>query len=375
VGARRAVPYVHKHPKTGHLNYRRRVPNDLREFVPGKVGEFVRTLGAHSIAAPGAFERLKAAQHEYDLMIAKARRASVTGITSLYDALTPALIAFLADHYFASELARDEQGRWGRPALKVPYAPRDDLEGDWEASREMLTVYGGAALRDYWCEWSLSYAASMGYTLDPDAPELAEYLEAMAEAACRLWLAVDGRDDMQRGEGRALVDTPPLPNLPVASDIPAKEGGDDLKPFEAIANAVLSNPRQDIGASTRQSSATALRFFREACGTPTPSKITRTMVSEWLDLMAERPRQLPNRQRNMPLRKVVELYQGRGDVQRLSPKTYNGHASALAALWNKAQRAGQIGEGLSNPFANQRVANTSSPVPEDPNPAYSPAMA
>ncbi len=80
MGARRAVPYVHKHPKTGHLNYRRRIPTDLRAFVPGRIGEFVRTLGAHSIAAPGAFDRLKAAEHEYAVLIAKARKASVTGI-------------------------------------------------------------------------------------------------------------------------------------------------------------------------------------------------------------------------------------------------------------------------------------------------------
>lgn len=366
MGARRAVPYVHKHPKTGHLNYRRRVPNDLRAFVPGKVGEFVRTLGAHSIAAPGAFDRLKAAEHEYDVMISKARKAAVTGVISAYDTLTPDLIAFLADYYLASELTRDEQGRWGRPAPKVPYVPRDNLERDWEVLRDILSTYGGAALDDYWREWSLSYAADMGYCFDPATPEFPKYLEALADAACRLWLAVDGRDDLQRGEDGHPVDTPSLPSRPNASEVASKPAGDDTNTFEAIANSILSNSRQDIGASTRQSSATALRFFREACGSPTPNRITRTMVSEWLDQMAERPRQLPRRQRRLPLREVVELYQGRSDVQRLSPKTYNGHASALAALWNKAQKAGQIGEGRSNPFANQRVANTSSPAPEDP---------
>jgi integrase len=41
----------------------------------------------------------------------------------------------------------------------------------------------------------------------------------------------------------------------------------------------------------------------------------------------------------------------------LTAKTYNGHASALAALWNKAQKSGQIAEGRTNPFANQRVTN------------------
>lgn len=365
MGARRAVPYVHKHPKTGHLNYRRRVPNDLRAFVPGKVGEFVRTLGAHSIASPGAFDRLKAAENEFDVMIAKARKASATGVILTHDTLTPALIAFLANNYLASELSSDEERRWGRPVPKVPYVCRDDLERDWEVSRKLLTEFNGAGLSNYWREWSLSYAAAMGYCVDPAVPEFSKYLEAMGDAACRLWLALDSRNDLQRGDGGAVVDTPSLPSRPNASDVAAKPVGDDTQTFEAIANTVLSNPRQDIGASTRQSSATALRYFREACGTPTPSMITRKMVSEWLDLMAERPRQLPDRQRNLPLRKVVELYQGRSEVQRLTLKTYNGHTSALAALWNKAQKAGQIGEGQSNPFANQRVANTSTPATED----------
>lgn len=366
MGAKRAVPYIHKHPKTGHLNYRRRIPASLRPFVPGRLSEFVRTLGAHSISAPGALERCKAAENEYEVMIAKAHKAAVTGISSPYDTLTPDLITFLADFYLASELSRDEQGRWGRPPPKVPYIPRDDLERDWEASSEMLSAYGGAALNDYWREWSLSYAAAMGYTIDPAAPEFTIYLEAMADAACRLWLAIDSRDDMQRGEGEVVADTPSLPAHPEASDIAAKPTGEALKTFEAIANAVLTSPRQDIGASTRQSAATALRFFREVCGTPTPSKITRAMVSEWLDIMAERPSRLPERHRHLPLRDLVELYRGRSEVPRLTPKTFNGHASALAALWNKAQKAGQIGERHSNPFANQRVTNTSTPAPEDP---------
>ena len=365
MGARRAVPYVHKHPTTGHLNYRRRIPTGLRAFVPGKLGEFVRTLGAHDIAAPGAFDRLKAAQHEYDVMIAKARKASVTGVSSPYDALTDALISFLADHYLASELKRDEEGRWGRQLPKVPYVPRDHLERDYDASREMLTVYGGADLHAYWCDWSLSYAAAMGYTLDPAAPKLGKYLEAIAAAACHLWLAVDRRIDAQRGDGEP-VDTPPLPARPLEVGGSARPIEEAHKSFEAIALAILASPRQDIGASTKQSSATALRFFREACGTPTHATITRPMVSEWLDLLAKRPQRLPVGQRNLPLPELVELYQGRSEVPRLTPKTYNGHASALAALWNKAQKVGQIDEGQGNPFANQRVSNATTPISEEP---------
>jgi integrase len=355
------VPYVLKHPKTGHLNYRRRIPADLKPFVPGSPSEFVRTLGSHNISSPGAVERFRAAHTEYQAMIAKARIAQTTGATPSHDALTPELIRFLADHYLASELARDEETRWGRDPVKVAYVPREDLERDWELSREMLSSYQGAALKDHWAEWSLKFAKAMGFTLNQSDPEFGKYLEAIADAACRLWLAVDRRIDAQMGDGEP-VDTPPMPGRPDAVGNSIRTTNDNEKTFEDIANAILNNPRQDIGASTKQSSQTALRFFREACGLPTPAKITRAIVSEWLDLMARLPSKPTKAQRGLPLPEVVKLYDGCDDVTRLAAKTYNGHASALAALWNKAQKAGQIAEGRTNPFANQRVANAATPA-------------
>jgi hypothetical protein len=300
MGARRAVPYVHRHPKTGHLNFRRRVPAGLRAFIPGRPSEFVRTLAAHSIAAPGALDRLKAAQNEYETMIAKARKASVTGTSSPYDTLSPTLVAFLADHYLATELSCDEEARWGRPLVKVPYVPRENLEQDWEVSREMLSGYAGEALKAHWGEWSIGYASAMGYAVDPATPEFGRYLKAMAAAACKLWLGVNSRDDMKRGEGDKPMDTPPFPIRPEIAGSDAKPTGDQ-NTFEAIANAILASPRQDISATTKQSSATALRLFREACGTPTPAKITRAMVNEWLELLVQRPRKIPQPQRNLPL--------------------------------------------------------------------------
>ncbi len=255
-------------------------------------------------------------------------------------------------------------GAWVVVSAGWYYSPREDLEQDWEVSREMLTEYAGGALAEYWGAWAIGYAASQGYVLSPSDPEFGKYLEAIAAAACRLWLAVDRRNDAQMGEG-IPVDTPPLPSRPEALGSDIRPSGDAQNTFEAIACAILESPRQDIGVSTKQSATTALRLFREACGSPTPAKITRAMVSDWLDLMAQRPRQLSKRQGGLALREVVALYGERSDVARLSPKTYNGHASALAALWNKAQKTGQIAEGKSNPFANQRVANVSAPASED----------
>ena len=293
-------------------------------------------------------------------MLAKARKASAAGVVSRYDALTPTLIAFLADYYLSAELTRDEQARWGHPALKVPYVSRDDREQDYIDSREMLSGYQGQALHDLWGEWTVTFADAMGYTIDPADPEFGRLLEAIAAAACNLWLALDKRIDASQGHG-AGAETPPLPAVPQAADA-ATGAGDTEGSFEAIAVALLSSARQDIGPSTRQSTNTALKLFREAHGTPTPAKITRSMVSGWVDLMAERPAKLPKVQRDMPLREVVAAYADLKDVPRLSANTYNGHASALAALWNKAIKTGQIREDRNNPFANQS-ATSSLPAP------------
>lgn len=360
---KKAVPYVHPHPKTRHLNYRRRIPASVRPFIPGRPTEFVRTLGARSLLEPGATERLKAADHEYQVMIAKARRASAAGATITYDNLTPALIEFLADFYLASELAADDQLRWGRPPPKPRYASRPDIEQDYEDSREMLSGYQGDALQGLWGEWSVQYAVDMGYSINPADPAFGNLLEAIASAACNLWLAIDSRRDAAKGEGTP-IDTPPMPEPPHIADSAADGTSDTKSSFEAIAQGVLDSSRQKIGVSTKEGAATALRFFRETHGTPTPAKITRAMVAEWLNLMEQRPSRLTINHRALPLRDVVDLYKGM-DVKRLTAKTYDGHASALATLWTKAVKAGQIRDDRANPFGGHRVAS-STPQPQEP---------
>jgi hypothetical protein len=103
--------------------------------------------------------------------------------------------------------------------------------------------------------------------------------------------------------------------------------------FEAIAQGILNSPRHPIGPSTKQMSATALRFFREAFGGPVPSAIKKDMVSQWLDLLTQRPRKLPADQRRTPLRELVALYADKPDVKRLAPKTMASLLGALSALW------------------------------------------
>jgi integrase len=297
-------------------------------------------------------------------MIAKARRASATGATITHDDLTPALIKFLADYYLATELADDEQMRWGRPPLKPRYASRPDIEQDYEDSREMLSGYRGDALQTLWGTWAVEYASAMGYSLDPAGPAFGKLLEAIASAACHLWLAIDSRRDAAKGES-SPIGTPPMPEPPYVADKAADGTSDTKSSFEDIAQGILDSSRQNISVSSKESAATALRFFREAHGNPTPAKITRAMVAEWLNLMEQRPSRLPANHRALPLREVVDLYQGRDEVKRLTAKTYDGHASALAALWTKAAKAGQIRDDRANPFGGHRVASTA-PQPEEP---------
>src|SRR3546814_6116280 len=85
-----------------------------------------------------------------------------------------------------------------------------------------------------------------------------------------------------------------------------------------------------VGQSSIESWSTALRFFRETHGTPKPGEITRKMVTEWLELMAQRPPRLHREERNVPLRELVAWYADRRDVERLSSKTPNQHLGALS---------------------------------------------
>lgn len=105
-----------------------------------------------------------------------------------------------------------------------------------------------------------------------------------------------------------------------------------------------------MSETTKEGVRTALRLFRETYGTPTPSKITRAMVADWLDLLAQRPSKLAQADRALPLPQLVERYRGRPEVPRLSPKTIAQHLSMLAARWPQARRNGRIGSELANPF-------------------------
>jgi integrase len=73
------------------------------------------------------------------------------------------------------------------------------------------------------------------------------------------------------------------------------------------------------------------------------------MVTEWLELLAQRPAKLPKEDRDLPLPALVAKYEG-SEADRLELKTIRTHLAALSAIWNKGQEAGTINDVLQNPF-------------------------
>lgn len=78
------------------------------------------------------------------------------------------------------------------------------------------------------------------------------------------------------------------------------------------------------------------------------------MVSEWLELLAQRPKRVPWAKRDTPLSVLVGQYADAQNIPRLSGATVSRHLTSLSSIWNKSQQRGHI-EALANPFANHSV--------------------
>lgn len=178
------------------------------------------------------------------------------------------------------------------------------------------------------------------------------------DAASRYAHAVDKAERDLRGDRSEPL--PVAPSLPVERPGPHRPSSPSMplgESFVAIAATLLQNPRLNIGQSTQEASQTALRFFRETHGTLRPASITKAIVTEWLDLLAQRPSKLPKAERALTLRTLVAKCEGRQDVPCLNPNTYERHLENLAALWAKGQDEGAIPEDTNNPF-RRKVADT-----------------
>ncbi|ATW02460.1 hypothetical protein CHN51_02175 [Sphingorhabdus sp. YGSMI21] len=210
--------------------------------------------------------------------------------------------------------------------------------GAWKAEQDLTEIVG------YWTSTAQSLAERQGLVLDPTDPDRLDGLcWALNDAAVEVCVAI------QNGTQGTLKPQ----SEPLVSVRPKGTSDNHCEAFEALVVKVMDLPNVDISPSVRQETSTALRFLQEAFGSPTPAEITRPMVTVWIQLLAKRPRQLPKEHRNIPLKKLAEMYEGRVDVERLAPQTYQGRVSCLAKRWDELARTGLIDQDLghlANPF-------------------------
>jgi integrase len=348
------VRHVRRDKMTGILYYRRRFPKDLVSYIPSQspTGRGRRELNVSlltkDIDAPGAKDRLAETERDYLAIVEKARRVA----TGNFHRLDERLIRYLADNYLHEQLALDEAGRWGRSGPMTVYSSRRNPEEDYLESSGLLEAYDSRGLVAYWQDWARSYADEAGFHLNPADPEMPALCQALGEAACEIWLALDKRIDF------VSVATPPAAEPPATVEATKEHTG--ALTLQAVAEALLESKVGVVSSTTSSAWGSALRFFREAHGTPRPSQITRLMVTEYIELLAQRPAKLPNEHRMLPLRELVAHYSDRTGVSRLSKKTIRAsHLASLSAIWNKGEEAGLIEEGRANPFKSRRSLATS----------------
>ena len=325
------VRYLQADPKTKMLRYRRAFPVALRPFVTEggrSLTELKVSLGARSLDEPGAKARHDDAAAKYERLVNRARKLAA----GASDRLDPPLIQYLADNYIHHQLELDEASRWQQSLPHYQFDTRSDREQDYENSRELLEDYDLNGLVDYWGDWVSSYSQAMGYTFSRSDPKFPALCRAIGEASCKLWLAIDRRDD---GKGAA---TPEPPTRPVADDGPeigigrlVKSASSNEETFRSIARGIIDSPTvTTIKEGVREHVRTSLRFIEEVLGDPKPSELTRSSVTSLLDLMALRPAKLPTEERNLTLPELAVLYEGRKDVLRMSGRTQDVRMSALS---------------------------------------------
>lgn len=340
-----SVEYLQRDPNSGRLSYRRPFSPDLRLFIPGKNGvgprELKRTLAATSLT-PDAWARFRAAEAEFEIIERMARQLA----SGTFHPIDLDLIRFLPSQYLTLELEQDERARFPLPGLTVEdarkYEVRLDPEGDWETSRELLHDADVIGLIAFWGPWVEVFARSQGYIIKPDGQPFADLCRAMAEAACRLWLALERR----REDGGGA--TPARPTPPPRKSKAAPATGKSFR--EIVVGEVLDSKADPTGAATKQATRTALRFLDEALGDVAPSDLKKAEVSRFREMLAQRPARLPKAHQGLPLPKLVELYAEKADVPRLSPKSMSQHLGMLSAAWAKGQDRGLIEPDLPNPF-------------------------
>lgn len=346
------VRYVQQEPKTGRLIYRRAFPEALRPYLENSRRELKVPLGAKSPTAAIAARKYREATQQYDREIAKARavqRLEGQKQAGRYDHLSEELIDFLVLSWNAEDLALDEEVRWTpRPGPRKREAQRTLREHSTNDLEEALSLRALGDIDTIMAQWGESaefHAALQGFHLDKTAPEFVAYVRAFHDIQIEGWRSI-----LRRLDGE-IVPAPPRPLPPSRGEL--KAAAKSTETFEEITEGLMESPRKPMSATTKEAVRTGLRFFREVHGTPTPDEITRRMVADWLDLLAQRPSKLSKNEAGLPLPEVISRYADRPEVPRLTPKTLIQHLSMLSARWTQAAKSGRVNREAPNPFKDQ----------------------
>lgn len=298
-----------------------------------------------SLDEPGAMERYRAANDNYDRLVALATKAA----NEVYDELDAPTTAYLAETFYIQTLELDDQRRWVRDEsweFRWKIKTEETLDGLMPIYRHFQANGDLDGLLDFWGEEAGCIAEAGGYRLDDNGEPLIRLCRALNEAAIRA-----GEVRRQRLSGDLL----PTPAPPVQPALVVRVEP-HAKSFAELVEEELERPSFTAGHSTKEATRTALRLWVELHGASTPESITRAQVSEYIDALVECP-VVRGKERALPIKDLIDRYAGR-EGPRLSEKTQATHLGALNAIWNKLQRAGRIDEAKANPFANHKLAKS-----------------
>lgn len=336
-----ALKYVHRNPKTGLLSYRRAYPADLQPHILNTPQQLKRSLKATRLEEAGAVNRYQVAHQEYETTIA----AALKKLKGRYDVLDSPMIKYLADVFRVEWLVLDDELRrsGNECALESQEGGIDWMLSDWREWEARGKLY---EIVECWGPQAGQLLDKQSIALAPNDTDTFDLLCFEINKAA----IVAAKECLARFNGQRTIDTPEAPQRPFQSlkePIAAKPA---CLSFDAICRAYMDNERIPVSESSKESIRTALRFFKDAHGDPSPEAIDALTVNTWLELVATRPAKLPADERALPLRVLQDRYRGRPDVPRLSPKTQEKYVNALSKAWKQSQSTGNIDRAHANPF-------------------------
>ena len=266
-----SVDYLHRDKKTGRLSFRRVYPASLRRHIPGAPKQLKRSLKASRLDAPDAMDIYRAALAEYEAQVSAARKLS----TRSFDALDAPQIAYLAALFDTDQIERTKAGwLWMRGEYQ-----QWRIENDTDA------------IVSHWSETASRLLGAEGIVLDPaDSDGLTRLCRALNDTALKM------RDAQMERLSGAIVPVPPAPENPAFLSSPRPQpraGANTEYTFGEVAERVLINIASPVSGSTQQASRTALRFWKEAHGNLLPTEIRKHHVTDFIELLVQRPSQLP----------------------------------------------------------------------------------